>query len=379
MSDLAALLGLIPDHYLWSAAELVRPTVRRRTDRRGRAVRAVAVPASWLMEVLRPLVVARRSSRVELPAELLGLLVYGGRRETWPRDWRSVVMTGWRRQTRLPTARGRPKAGALTLAIPPQLLVSVQQFALKTDAGVVSYDFRNKLNDEEAARRKWELGERLKRAGSPAEVDRIKVEAGRVRVGGLRFPGFRACYAPARVFGVSPLVGLTRRQAVLLDALTYEVCRTRKRTGRTDRARIWDTEARRGRPPTAPPWLHGRYVAFNGNGKRHFYSRGYRIARRMRQAGYAEGTPARAYLDDLTALVEPFALVVAGYTPGNQRWHTLAELRQFHRSPAGRGRLAGVLVRMYTAPDYLTRWRAYMTGRILAGAPAIATATPTTV
>ena len=150
MSDLAALLGLIPDHYLWSAADLAWPTNERPTDRRGRAVRTLAVRPYWVLEVLRPLVVARRSSRVELPAELLGLLVYGGRREAWPRDWRSVVMTGWRRLTRLPAARGRPKAGPLTLVIPPPLLESVRLFALRSAGGVISYDFRNRLTDAEA-------------------------------------------------------------------------------------------------------------------------------------------------------------------------------------------------------------------------------------
>jgi hypothetical protein len=65
----------------------------------------------------------------------------------------------------------------------------------------------------------------------------------------------------------------------------------------------------------------------------------------------------RAFLRDLTRLADLFDLVVAAWHPKACAWLPLAGLVPLTRTSAGRAWLRGCLLRVYTAEDFLDRWR----------------------
>ena len=105
----------------------------------------------------------------------------------------------------------------------------------------------------------------------------------------------------------------------------------------------------------------GSYVAFNGNGagsRVHLRGHGYKPAAWATKAAYPAATPVADLVADLAVVGGVLGLVVAGYAPASGRWLDAAELRAATRTAEGRKRLGGCLLRVYTAADYLVRWRA---------------------
>src|SRR5262249_48536955 len=157
-----------------------------------------------------------------------------------------------------------------------------------------------------------------------------------------------------RLFGSSPRVGLSWQQRQLHQAVTHELTRApgKAGAGRPDRAAILTG----GRAPdegtvsgvAACPYLEegGRYVGFNGHGrrhKRHVRGRGYSPLAWARRAGYelpGEGGPpwrqVRGFLRDLGRLAGPFGLVAAAWHPVECAWRPLDELGAMTRTAAGR-------------------------------------------
>ncbi len=168
-------------------------------------------------------------------------------------------------------------------------------------------------------------------------------------------------YLPAWVFG--PLT-LPDGPCRILKSLTRELTRQRGGTSRRpDRAEEVSHS-------TCPLVDAGqRYVAFDGNGSRrrpHFHGRGYSLGQRMKRAGYPYDpavssfrTTVKQYLSDLRELCEPFGLVVAARLPGRDDLATLDELIADVDLVRPKLLARKCLIRVYTAADFLDRWRTW--------------------
>ena len=70
----------------------------------------------------------------------------------------------------------------------------------------------------------------------------------------------------------------------------------------------------------------------------------------------------RMLLDDLRYLARRFRLTIAGYDEGTGAWASLSDLRL--RADTRPEALRETCLRVYTADDYLTRWRADLAKRL---------------
>jgi hypothetical protein len=195
-----------------------------------------------------------------------------------------------------------------------------------------------------------------------------------VRPGGRKARGLRPFYLPVRLFGPSRRSGLTPSQCNLLAALTGELTRTRVADGRADRAQV--VGAGRGRrhpgerPVPACPFLgEGAYVLFGGNGTARrpgLHGHGFKLATWARKAAHPDAVEYSIIrlLRDLAALAGPFGLVAAAWNGRSKEWKALEELPALARTPAGRAWLGRCVLRVYTAADYLVRWRNYFATRL---------------
>jgi len=384
--------GAVPDFVLadWWKARPQPPERRRGRPRGGAGLR-------WLVHLL--IVVHQRNARVVIPDVLAGQVVWGADRAGWPSHWRrqiAVWLCGPPGEGEKAPAfsvgpcpvgcplHGRGDAGHRHLTVPITNLcgeagATVDDSFLGTlgaysyrDGDQDRYDF-TKLHispdecltqDEVAAFEKW--------------VNDY-----------WKYGRFWATYLPAWLFGPACLSPGPLR---IVKALTRELTRTTGQSARPDRAFLY----RGGQPSApdglnslaAPPWLEKGvpYVAFNGNGggqRRHLRGRGYRLAARMRQAGYvppeaadvqgdqdrscrAEADPALtgAYLADLDELAAFLGLVVGGWDEDHSRWYDLAEMIALAENERGRRRLGRLRLRVYAGADYLADWRAFFARRL---------------
>jgi hypothetical protein len=188
-------------------------------------------------------------------------------------------------------------------------------------------------------------------------------------------------YLPVRVFGPSPRVGLTGSQYRLMAGLTRELTRdpAGPRSGRADSAELV-TGARvpdaLGGHQVLCPLLDAEraFVTFGGNGKRR--GKGYRLfgARGkgwLHRCGFlvpadeaGRWRSARRFLGDLARLAESFGLVVVGVHPHQGNWRQLGDLQALTRTGGGRAWLEACHLRVYTAADYLSRWRGFFGARL---------------
>jgi hypothetical protein len=259
----------------------------------------------------------------------------------------------------------------------------------RTEDGHPIFDFRNKLTPEEVEERKQALKEEIKERQSylpeyirnnPGESDQAKAElrqmireSKRLRPGMRKVEGVAAIYLPVRLIGPSPLSGLTPTQVNLLVALTMELTRAGRKTGRPDEAQVIrrgpsDPGRQERTVPVCPFLDKGKeYVVFGGNGKgtkSWLHGYGFKLHTWRRKAGYPASSEYGATQKDLCRLADPFGLVVAAWNKQTREWKTLEDMRAMGRTKHGRKWLDGCVVRVYTEADYLTRWRRYFAERL---------------
>jgi hypothetical protein len=420
-------LGVVPDFVMWDAT-LARPTPQvPRKDSRGRPNKQHTVSREWMIDILRYGLIVQRRLPVVVPDVFIAQLVWGPRESgRWPRNWRRTILSRWRpppepkpgdeglsrqekaRRTR-EANKGREGPGQRRCSDPCPLsgLTGVPHLHFrwslsKDDLGVMgrfaregaegegrTFDFRNGMTLEEVEARKEELTEEIRgarrflsevRECSPGQVEEaegrlreLQAESRRLRPGARKVDGVYAIYLPVRIFGPSPLSGLTPPQCKLLSALTMELTRTRTKTDRPDKAQVVRGGAGRGQPREqdvpACPFLekNAEYVVFGGNGRgknRRLHGYGFRLSTWMEKAGYPEPCEYSVTFTDLTRLRQPFGLIVAGWNRTAREWKTLDEMVALRRTKRGQEWLDGCVVRVYTKADYLQRWRRYFAERL---------------
>ena len=184
-----------------------------------------------------------------------------------------------------------------------------------------------------------------------------------------------AVYFPLRLFGPGPRTGLGQRQLDLMQVIVQHL--TRKRGGskseRRDRAETWlgsgASAASGDRCPFLKPGVHD--VAFNGNrsgkGRR---GHGYSLRTLMKKCrsynpdDYPTVPQISAFLRDFIEVAKEFGLVVGAYHPLAGSWSPLLELPSLTRKMSDRAWLNRCLIKIYTADDYLVRWRKYFADKL---------------
>jgi hypothetical protein len=336
----------IPDFILcdW---DLVRPYTE--TAKPGRRSVAKQIQKALILASL----VLQRASRVHIPDVLFAQLLWGGDHTRWPQRWRRALRRALSKELKIPLHAECPPACPLhhCTDVPhrhfrffpkkPETLGDLHHFwVTKDEKGVFVYDFRQLKSHHPVAEQAEELKERIdtaRRAGSLCSI-----------------------YLPAWLFG--PRV-LQPGPCHILQALTRELTRVRhKRCDRPDRAEVVSGDSN--------PLLTAttKYVAFagNGRGKRaRYHGRGYRLEVWLERAGYAVGdkcdfwATARQFLRDLHELSGPLGLVVGATRSDTGEWHSLDRLLEMSQSEVGRKWLKKCRLLVFSAEDYLLRWRRY--------------------
>ena len=395
---------VVPDFVNWDAKAAAPTPPPSLQDRRGRKKRPAFLPRMMVGGFAWLGLVTQRLNPVTVPAVVLGSALWGADRTAWPKNWVGALglfspprpEPGQSRAERAVQTRARrAKARAAFMTCPPhcplhgtprhhhavyalkvETLGQVARLACgKNPDGSTRYDLRNAYTAEEADARRAELtadaagrkahladvrdsadGDEV--AACERELAEVRRQLAKVKAGARKVDGLRPVYLPGRVFATSPRLGLTPLQHNLVAALTRELTRDPRRNGRPDQAAVVTGGAAGGCPLLA---AGDRYVGFNGNGaggRAHLRGHGYKPAAWAKKAAYPAATPVADLIADLAVVAGVLGLVVAGYAPASGRWLDVDELRAAARTAAGVKRLAGCLVRVYTADDYLTRWRA---------------------
>lgn len=363
----------------------------------------LAARAEQLLWAIHWAVLNQNRSVVLLPDVLLGQVVWGGDTERWPQDWRGDLMhtlyslTDLRLEVlRLSSEGWRPRLGMHSVAVATveQLWVTrpkedycrpccpmwgsshvhrhlaiqagygflgaMEHFAVGEEATCRSYDFKT-VPDTEA-------GEELLEARNSGRMVSIS--------------------APTALFGPAKWSGLSDGQRAVIQALFGEVTRPipPATSTRPDHAYVGHGNKVSGliaRSRVACPMLdaRGRYVAFNGNGKR--WGMGYLIVG-VDGRGWLEkcghevpaepielGREIRSFLGHLQEVGEVLGLTVAGLTPGGD-WLELSPLIAMARTRHNLEKLLAVHLRVYGPENYLGRCRAHLSetghfGQILGG------------
>lgn len=374
-------LAHIPDFVQadWTKAG-PRPEKRDQQGRRRSGRHSVLKGCRWLVHRL---IITQQRSTVVVPDVMLAQVVWGAGRQQWPRNWRTKVgqFIGGQAKAQKPTKpcpptcplHGQNEAHQhFTLRFSTlndtteqaSLFLGVLElFGYTAQDGKRTYDWAQ-LHEDDPTQAK----------ARQAEIDKHRKKGRLVAV-----------YLPVLVFGPSPRSGLSHRQCQLLTALTRETTRSGSR--RPDKAKVYlggsPEAAKDSKSQVVCPYLAtgGSYIAFNGNaGRRNSHrqhsGRGYRLVGRtgagcLKRAGYAvpndsEGRwqSVAAFLTDLKALSGPFGLVVAGWHPQKNEWHTLDEMRSMARTKDGQRWLDHCLLRVFTRDDYLSRWRGYFARKL---------------
>jgi hypothetical protein len=303
-------------------------------------------------------VIAQRLPRVIIPDVLLGQVFWGGERNRWPSNWRNSLFG------RLKSYTGGPESPFMGVTLTDNKeKATCSELCSLHDSGIRHRHFSILIRTEH------DIGEsdKLDDAGQPSEdawfsrvfmgvlelygfdkaqnervydftlqaqkteLDEESFKTLNARIRAFRSKGrLASVYLPLRLFGGSPLLGLSFQQRQLMFAVHRELTRDRKST-RQDKADVILMGKSTGKSDSFAidhyPGLEDRqrYVGFNGNGgarRERFRGRGYRILGdkgwlvRARYVSLGETEDAwehvRSLLKDLQYVGEMFGLVVAG-------------------------------------------------------------------
>lgn len=347
-------------------------------------------------------VLVQRKSVVLLPDILLGQAVWGGERRAWPVNWRGTLFDILSSLSLLHAARLRissagwcPRFGMRSVAVAH--VEHVEQNRGKRDACgkgcplwsdaaahghflvQIGYGFLGLLehfatSDDEQGRRHFDF--RQDPQGEQGKVVRMARQEGQV----VRI------HLPTKIFGPSSWSGLGIGHRRIIHALVNEVTRVPKgqKSERQDRAAVLignEVLSACGKREIVCPLLQqeGRYVEFNGNGRR--AGLGYRImgSRRrgwLAKCGYGPSVDRKdasltkgnrsfvlTFLNDLANVANILGLVVAGIHPRTGMWLSLEAMRKIAQVRHGDRELDAVHLRVYGQEDYLDRCRDWLIKR----------------
>jgi len=304
-------------------------------------------------------VIQQRTTTTIVPDLLAAQTLWGQDKKQWPANWRGKLegllgdaQGGCSEECPMQDSgvrHGHFRYRLKTLDDCPldrTFLGALESFAFRDSTGERRYDF------SDAPKMK-----RLKIDQDQIERDR---KTGRIT----------SIYLPLLVFGPAKQMKLPHQQRRLLLAITHELTRT-SGSSRRDSARIivGGKKGGQGYPNLEPSQS---YVAFNGNAsapRKRLRGYGYRLIGStgkgwLHKAGYSVPEDAKGrwlavgrFLKDLDVLAGRFGLVVAAWHQEKAEWKPLADLRVMVKHPDGRRWLNRCVLRIYTAADYLVRWR----------------------
>lgn len=331
--------------------------------------------AERLLWAIHQRVVEAKRSVVRMPDDRLARLVWGSSGRGRPRHWRRVLRQILKGLTWLHVAAwpedGQPQLGQTSALLthiadlkrssqnvcdedcpdrggPPHrhFLVNIgrgflgvmEQFAQVDDeAGVRTYAWKRRGRKED--------GPTLRSVGKTGRLVTV--------------------YVPAKLGDPAACRRFSARQYHLLQALVRETTRNTRHTRRTfAEADVFSGNRIPGiqhKTTLTCSLLEvgGRYVGFNGSGKRKGLGYGlstpggWLVKRGYRRVQY------ECFFRDLAALVEPLGLIPVGIHVPTRRCMAVEEMLRDSRTVDGRRILAETHLRIYTSADYVERWNGY--------------------
>lgn len=404
----------VPDFFQWDREQARPAQITQGKDVLGRSSRRVSLNQEWILDIVRFEVVMQCATQVLIPDVFLRALMWGPTK--WPRNWRQIIarslwgcaprlipywlnddqsveqasMSTWVKGDSV-CCRACPLYGRqlrhrhFRLTLDENELGAMTAFiSEKIDDTCIEFNFRNKKwTKEEVSVRKKYLKELIAQrkgvleefGGNPnfdevgclEDIANFSRELRIIRAGSHRVKDVLAHYLPTRIFGPSPLSGLTPEGCNILKAIPGQITRDH-RSQRPDKALVLSIDAQRDTTNLVPiyPDLAGNFVAFNGNRSRNYRRHGYgfRVNTWMKNAGYSPTDSIREFLGDLGTVAAAFGLVITGWNLRHQEWRLLEDMKGMTRSGAGSAWLETCVLRIYTREDYLLRWRQYFADRL---------------
>lgn len=362
---------------------------RRALDTVARQLR-LYTRAAQMLWAIHQAVVSQRCSTVLLPDVLLGQLIWGGARASWPSDWRGEIMSVLKslmslrsEVLRLSPTEWKPRVGAASVAVAGVRLLGIEhpeedicrdccplnnsQQRHSHIVVQVGLGFLGVLENFMTEDVPW--GRTFDFVNVP-EGDRGKLIQDARKTGAIV-----TVNAPVALLGPAKWSPLKGAPARILQALIRETTRARRR----NRSESGKPQLVKGNlvPGTRLRVLikcsllkaNGRYVVFGGNGSR--AGMGYMIVGKqgtgwLARCGYevpedidSLRRTVKDFLADLHKVAELLGLVVVGFQPSKQQtWLSIDELCSMAGSPGCWSALTAVHLRIYAPEDYLERMRA---------------------
>lgn len=303
-------------------------------------------------------VIRQGSSAIWIPDVTVAQLLWGGDRSQWPPRWRRQLERRFRRRYKVWNydPECSPECPLHDHPDVPHGHLWIKAPNPEKDLGCLHFFWieHDKANDI------YEYNFRGLKSHHPSES---QAETMQTFIDHMKKKGcLCSVYLPAWVLAPAVLPpGPTR----ILQAMTREL--TRQASGssqRADRAEVVSG--------TVSPLLDKdrRYVGFNGNGRKTYRGRGYRLATWMKRAGYAVPEDAldwhevRRFLRDLRSLGKPFGLTPVAVRDGSQQAESIERLQAMARTPAGRSWLKKCRLMLYGPEDYLSVWRQHFAEKL---------------
>ncbi len=350
--------------------------------------------AEQLLWTIHAAVLSQRSEVVLLPDVTLGQVIWGGDRNSWPRNWRRDIMrslcslAGLRTEVlRLGRTGWNPRLGAHSVCVAHVEDLSVtrpdedycrpccpmtrntenhRHFIVQIGHGFLGV--LNKFAESAGDSNYRTFDFNPPRRHEKKQGDGDQGNDGRIISINL----------PAKVFGPASWTGLSTELRRVMHGVFVELTRSQEKSRRND-PQVYH----RGRVPSPKPKSaeifcplllpEERYVCFGGNGRRH--GLGYRVVGGkgsgwLFKCGYE--IPAgdqelsrvvRAFMRRLSELVEILGIVVAAVDPKSCEWFDLDLLRAMSRQRLGGEKLDRLHLRIYAPEDYQSRLRDYIADR----------------
>jgi len=347
--------------------------------------------AEQLLWAVHQAVLIQRSSLVLLPDVALGQVIWGSDRQSWPDNWRNTLMDILSSLSALHVAglriggtQWRPRFTMRSVAVAHCEIVEQtrgkkdvcspvcplwnspqphEHFLIQIGYGFLGLLEHFATTDDKQGGRQFDFQQK-KPAG----------DAGKKIAEARRSGQIVPVHLPTKVFGQVPPA-----QAGIVQALVREVTRAKGKSDRQDKAEVLVGNCVpdiRGRRQIVCPFLlpGGRYVAFNGNGKRR--GLGYLIVGKgssgwLARCGYVTtveeetkwtgkdgiGHVTRAFLDDLSEVASHLGLIAIGLARKTGEWLDLKRIKSIAEMPDGLNMLNEIHLRVYGPEDYLDRAR----------------------
>jgi hypothetical protein len=320
-------------------------------------------------------VLKSRSSEIRLPDVSLGHFLWGTSRADWPQHWHSELLSVLRSLSWLHVSEDI-RDDSRELGGKTALLSSVEDLRgdPRNDCGDNCPDCNGPRHNHILVRIGRGFLGILESLAAPTDQNGVRtysfpIDSRNKSAATLRRLGktcrLMSVYLPAMLGNVDACRQFSSQEHRLLQALVRETTRKTK----ADRAELGEAEVSTensvpllsSRKMTRCPYLDatGRYVGFNGNGKRKRL--GYLLASDggwLYKAGYCLDDIEK-FLRDLDHLSQVLGLIVVGLLPADRNWWTLSRMRCMTSTPSGRNLLRLLHVRIFVGADYVERWNQF--------------------